>query len=524
MAWMDAKYFSLADDSWVPVTYLDGRDAVVSLRTALLDAHLIRGVSELPPSAGAGLAHFLPEVAALVAQECLDADWDEWAEDGFPAEYVASALARIEERLWLRHPETPFMQNPDISADSATIRATSLDVTAPKGETSGAWWGSVLDSRGPRPLAAEELVLLLISHWYFSMAGTGRGYGAYSSTAPHRNWLYRGGRRATEQKGGAALVVFAVGPSLSQTLLQNVQEEWLEGRPAWLSSDAPVPAEPSRLYQSSRSGTSYRIEWRDEDNLVETVFLAGQEILIPAEKPLADYKTDKVSSEEGLEKARKADFAKKLEKAKASEREAIAAADASVVSKADGRTVRLPDADALSVAGLVTAYAGVDVSARPSGLVPYTQLTFLAIGAAANAARMSQFFWLMTLPVSSRESRQLAAFAEPLVNLRKRFWVAAVTISDEQGKSKPIADALAKRFINASTPQIEVALQTALDGLRNGEDLTKVGEKFQADAQAAVFTAYEQVTRALSAPQERIFRGKKKLRLRRDEKGATVAS
>jgi len=244
---------------WIPVLYLDGRRAALSLQHLLEDAHLIREI-EADPAQWAALMRFLPSVVALVARQDPGADFDTWAVDGLPPVIVDRALDALADRLWLRHPETPFMQEPLLVDEGKPYSTEWLHLTAP-GPNSKAWWGKPGDHVRAGAATPAHVALGLVTSWYFNPGIGGKAVGHYADDESI-GWRPRG----TLGFHNHGVRVFHRGPSLAATLLANTMDAHVSGRgknlPLWASGPDTLPA-AGPLTASTWTGSVYRLLWNE---------------------------------------------------------------------------------------------------------------------------------------------------------------------------------------------------------------------------------------------------------------------
>ena len=109
-----APAFNLLDSPWLPVRYLDGRNAELGLLAVFEQAAQIEGLAETSPPNLVALYRLLLAIThrALTRQlgHWNDRDRARWYTQGLPAGAVADYLAHWRDRFWLFHAEHPFMQ------------------------------------------------------------------------------------------------------------------------------------------------------------------------------------------------------------------------------------------------------------------------------------------------------------------------------------------------------------------------------------------------------------------------------
>ena len=109
-----APAFNLLDSPWLPVRYLDGRNADLGLLALFEQATQIEGLAETSPPNLVALYRLLLAIThrALTRQlgQWTDRDRARWYAQGLPAGAVADYLTHWRDRFWLFHAEQPFMQ------------------------------------------------------------------------------------------------------------------------------------------------------------------------------------------------------------------------------------------------------------------------------------------------------------------------------------------------------------------------------------------------------------------------------
>ncbi len=106
--------FNLCDEPWIQVRYTTGGLGAVSLRQAFTDADSIASIAgELPTQDVALLRLMIAILMATARHEGLEPDahtWQEWWQDGPPADAVDAYLTSHRHRFDLRDTATPFYQ------------------------------------------------------------------------------------------------------------------------------------------------------------------------------------------------------------------------------------------------------------------------------------------------------------------------------------------------------------------------------------------------------------------------------
>lgn len=222
------RYGNVRELRWLPVIDANGR-RLIGLEEAFLAAHLIDRIDVLAPIEKAGVLRFLTSVAALVlrAQGVTRESAEGVARDGFDPIAVAAALDSIDDRLWLIHEKTPFMQEGRYAgATSKSKTAASIRSTSP-GDSSKAWWGRPGDGFATGYLSVESAPAALAGFWFYSVNGNGK--------------VTLGGIPVAQQGSAAGKVIAAgvrlwkTGENLAATLLMNTPQSWVNDTelPAW---------------------------------------------------------------------------------------------------------------------------------------------------------------------------------------------------------------------------------------------------------------------------------------------------
>lgn len=217
--------------AWLPIIDSSGRRRV-GLDELFTRAHLIERIDVRAPIEKAGVLRFLTTVTALIAraQGIMPQTAEGVARDGFAPAVVASVLDGIDDRLWLIHPSTPFMQEGRFRmATSAVKTAASIRSTSP-GDSTKAWWGRPGDGFATGHLDLASAPAALMGFWFYSVNGNGA--------------VVLDGISIPVQGSAAGKVIAAgvrlwkTGENLAATLLMNTPQEWTEGAalPAWAST------------------------------------------------------------------------------------------------------------------------------------------------------------------------------------------------------------------------------------------------------------------------------------------------
>ena len=247
------------DVPWIPVIYLDGRRGTLALQPLLEQAHLIRTMNA-EAVVWAGLMRFLPGVTALVARQDPRADFEVWGTDGMPQAAIDAALDEVGEHLWLRHPDTPFLQDSALKPGKEGNDPEWL-LFAPA-KNSKAWWGKDGDTKHRDAGTPARIAQGLVVAWFFSTGQSGKALGYYQD-APEDGWRPRG----TLGFANHGLRMFWRGRNLAETLLANTMESHLhhggrsgDNMPLWATVGQVRPG-AGALTSSTWTGSTYLLAW-----------------------------------------------------------------------------------------------------------------------------------------------------------------------------------------------------------------------------------------------------------------------
>lgn len=118
--------FDLLTEPWLPVTFNDGTVTQIGLVEAFCEGHRIADIVEPDPLERYALTRFLIAESYLLVDALAGHDWRSTARSGapLPADRVREWFKGQNDRFWLFHPTTPFMQDPSIRS--------AVTVTNPK--------------------------------------------------------------------------------------------------------------------------------------------------------------------------------------------------------------------------------------------------------------------------------------------------------------------------------------------------------------------------------------------------------
>lgn len=274
---MVQKRFNLIDEPWLLVLTQEGQTKPVSLRQLFADAHRLYALAgEMPTQDAAILRLLLGILYAVFGWQDLQgneglpqtareayARWQAlWELGHFPAAMVEEYLRRYEERFYLFHPATPFMQVALAEEASVTVDGKTLPVN-PAEKGIRYLIGDLAESGNkPRLFSARtqknEITYAEAARWLVHMnafdvspggAPPGDGFRANGYKLPWPNTLG---------------LVWAEGNNLFETLMLNFvlaptgQDLWQDFVPAWEEENPftpqqltqiqlPFPADPCAL-------------------------------------------------------------------------------------------------------------------------------------------------------------------------------------------------------------------------------------------------------------------------------------
>lgn len=211
--------YNLLDEPWILALDLEGELTTVSLRQALMEAHLLRRlVGELPSQEVAVLRLLLAILHRALAVDGDDEDarveWGHWWAGGrLPHDRVADYLGRYADRFDLVHPEHPFMQVADLrTASGKTSGLSKMIAEVPAGHR----FFSTRTHGGVTTLDFAEAARWLVHVQAFDASGIKTG-----AVGDQRVKGGRGYPIGIGWTGNLGLVVLE-GETLLQTLLLNL--------------------------------------------------------------------------------------------------------------------------------------------------------------------------------------------------------------------------------------------------------------------------------------------------------------
>lgn len=225
-----ARLGNVRELEWLPIVSHGRR--LVGLEEVFTDGHLVDHLDVRAPIERAGVLRLLSSLTALIArtQGVTPSTAAAVARDGFDPIAVKDTLDEIDDYLWLIHPYTPFLQEGRYRAASTPPKtAASIRSTSP-GDSSKAWWGRPGDGFATGHLPLTSAPGALAGFWFYSTNGNGK--------------VTLDGVPVAQQGAAAGKVIAAgvrlwkVGSSLTETLLLNTPESWINSQelPAWAQS------------------------------------------------------------------------------------------------------------------------------------------------------------------------------------------------------------------------------------------------------------------------------------------------
>ena len=245
--------FNLVDEPWIPVVGHPNGAPRVSLRQALVDAHLLRAVRHPSPLVTAALHRVLiAAVHAAAWPQTGIGPWGEteeqarevwlaaWHAGALPREAINAYLDRWHDRFWLLGGPKPFMQDPRV-ADGVRKEAAVL---ALENDAKGA---KPLFHREPAsPMSPAVAACQVLALQSFALPGLLQGDPTFKGV------ITSSAQAGAFHRAGAACMVVE-GRTLFETLLLNCHGLWPDSpgpgqrrtgdRPTWERDAPPDPRE-----------------------------------------------------------------------------------------------------------------------------------------------------------------------------------------------------------------------------------------------------------------------------------------
>ena len=241
--------FDLLVEPWIPVRYLDGTTADVSLRAIFADAERIRELGgELPTQTFALLRLLLAVLYRASYDEehnLWHDDWATWWTEGLPLDDINDYLDEFADRFDLLHPDRPFFQVAGLHTAKGEVKDTApLILDLPSNNRLFTTRSGADSMRLPFAEAARWLV----NAQAFDASGIKSG-----AVGDDR---VKGGKGYPIGLAWAGLLggVFAEGSDLRETLLlnfvtpgQGIDADGRTDLPPWEDEDADTAAERAGL-------------------------------------------------------------------------------------------------------------------------------------------------------------------------------------------------------------------------------------------------------------------------------------
>lgn len=256
---------------WIPVVDSDGRHHTLTIRQALVQAHELRGFGAVNPIEQSTLIRLLGALGALVVRE------QGHRRPVFDAPAVDTVLERHAEKMYLDHPDMPFLQEWHVEKPSKDVgvQVATLAVGAP-GMSSKSWSprGALPNIWHP-PEGLHTLLMGLATRWFHSFGG--------NSTQVHAGVRMSSG--SVGARAGKDEVFYWRGSTLARTLMANTPAPWVDGKglPAFLDRDATTfgtPASPHPLWETTNSLNGLLVRWDGEEPT--SVLMGGSKMSTPA--------------------------------------------------------------------------------------------------------------------------------------------------------------------------------------------------------------------------------------------------
>lgn len=277
--------FSLLDEPWLPVQWVDGEVRSVGLIELVQRWVQAVALAESDPPALVAQYRLLLAIVqrALVSSlgEWQDPQRQQWFEQGLPAEPVLAYLEKWRDRFWLFHPERPFMQVAILDELPETRERckpwTQISLASSSGNTPLVFDHS-LDG-DPAGIEPAEAARLLLGYLQFVPGGLVKVIKGSDNAGPLAN----------------SAAVMPVGSTLSESLclgLHPSRPGGVEDIPAWeqtAQTYADLQAAPSLATgpndRYTRLSRAVRL-LRDEDGKVRWLrFAAGKALLEDPDLP-----------------------------------------------------------------------------------------------------------------------------------------------------------------------------------------------------------------------------------------------
>ncbi|MDO5052498.1 MAG: type I-E CRISPR-associated protein Cse1/CasA [Pseudoclavibacter sp.] len=261
--------YDLRELPWLRVRTNEG-EARLGLQRAFTDAHTIAELAEPDPLVRAAQYYFLqtllPSVLRRVSGDLEEEDELEGlCREGLPRESVEVALAELSERLWLVHPEHPFMQEARYARTAPNGDALAINPAVPGGSTK-LWFGS---NRERRPLSPEDAPGALMAYWWFSPNSNAR-------PSIDGEQLRAPGSVIGSSAANSGIRVHYRGANLLETLLRNTRRSWLHSplAPAW-ARDVRDPVMTDPMDEATGSGNAVLLFREHEDGPFTRAVMGG---------------------------------------------------------------------------------------------------------------------------------------------------------------------------------------------------------------------------------------------------------
>ncbi|HQC96827.1 MAG TPA: type I-E CRISPR-associated protein Cse1/CasA [Aquabacterium sp.] len=185
--------FNLLDSPWLPVRYLNGRQAELGLLAVFDQADQIEGLAETSPPNLVALYRLLLAIThrALTRQlgQWTDRDRARWYTQGLPAGAMADYLMHWRDRFWLFHPDHPFMQVAALASAEETRDKrkpwTQVSLQCANGNTPVVFDHTI--DTAPQPAAASVVLRDLLGFLQFTPGGLVKVFRSADKSGPLAN-------------------------------------------------------------------------------------------------------------------------------------------------------------------------------------------------------------------------------------------------------------------------------------------------------------------------------------------------